>query len=80
MLLFLLALITSLAILVSFKIFEKIEVSTPHAIVINYLVAFILGYFYQPFNFQKLPSFDWFYLSVASGIILSISFLFILYL
>jgi len=74
MLLFLLALITSLAILVSFKIFEKIEVSTPHTIVINYLVAFILGYFYQPFNFQKLPSFDWFYLSVASGIILSISF------
>lgn len=74
MLLFILAIITSLAILVSFKIFERLNVSTPHAIVINYIVAFALGYLYQPYNFQNILSADWIYLSLASGIILSVSF------
>lgn len=74
MLLFILALVTSLAILVSFKIFERLNVSTPHAIVINYIVAFALGYLYQPYNFQNLLSADWIYLSTISGIILSVSF------
>ena len=74
MLLFILALVTSLAILVSFKVFERINVSTSHAIVINYIVAFTLGYLYQPYNFQIIPSIDWFYLSLLSGIILSVSF------
>lgn len=74
MLLFILAIITSLAILVSFKIFERLNVSTPHAIVINYIVAFALGYLYQPYNFQNILSADLIYLSLASGIILSVSF------
>ena len=74
MLLFILALVTSLAILVSFKIFERLNVSTPHAIVINYIVAFALGYLYQPYNFQNILSADWIYLSTISGIILSVSF------
>lgn len=74
MLLFILAIVTSLAILVSFKIFERLNVSTPHAIVINYIVAFALGYLYQPYNFQNILSADWIYLSLASGIILSVSF------
>ena len=74
MLLFILALVTSLAILVSFKIFERLNISTPHAIVINYIVAFALGYLYQPFNFQNILSADWIYLSTISGIILSVSF------
>lgn len=74
MLLFILALVTSLAILVSFKIFERFNVSTPHAIVINYIVAFALGYLYQPYNFQNILSADWIYLSTISGIILSVLF------
>ena len=74
MLLFILALVTSLAILVSFKIFERLNASTPHAIVINYIVAFALGYLYQPYNFQNILSADWIYLSTISGIILSVSF------
>ncbi|HOB27516.1 MAG TPA: hypothetical protein PKJ07_05200 [Bacteroidales bacterium] len=74
MLLFILALVTSLAIIVSFKIFERLNVSTPHAIVINYIVAFALGYLYQPYNFQNILSADWIYLSTISGIILSVSF------
>ncbi|MDI3479324.1 MAG: hypothetical protein PWQ14_470 [Rikenellaceae bacterium] len=74
MLLFILALVTSLAILVSFKIFERFNVSTPHAIVINYIVAFALGYLYRPYNFQNILSADWIYLSTISGIILSVLF------
>ena len=74
MLLFILAIVTSLAILVSFKIFERLNISTPHAIVINYIVAFALGYLYQPYNFQNILSADWIYLSTISGIILSVSF------
>lgn len=74
MLLFILAIVTSLAILVSFKVFERLNVSTPHAIVINYIVAFALGYLYQPYNLQNLLSTDWIYLSTISGILLSVSF------
>ncbi|HPL02672.1 MAG TPA: hypothetical protein PLE59_04070, partial [Bacteroidales bacterium] len=74
MLLFILAIVTSLAILVSFKIFERLNISTPHAIVINYIVAFALGYLYQPYIFQNILSADWIYLSTISGIILSVSF------
>jgi drug/metabolite transporter (DMT)-like permease len=74
MLLFILALVTSLAILVSFKIFERLNISPPHAIVINYIIAFALGYLYQPYNFQNILSADWIYLSTISGIILSVSF------
>ena len=74
MLLFILAIVTSLAILVSFKIFERLNISTPHAIVINYIVAFALGYLYQPFNFPNLLFINWFYLSIISGTMLSVSF------
>ncbi|HBG69711.1 MAG: hypothetical protein A2W93_01110 [Bacteroidetes bacterium GWF2_43_63] len=70
-----LALITSTLIMVCFKLFPKFGINTLQAIATNYIVAFIAGWMtVNPDGVQSLATADWFPLSIASGVLLVLTF------
>lgn len=64
-----LALIFSLTIMVIFKVMSKYNTNIIHVITTNYLIAFVLGYFFvkQFFDFQYILKQDWFYYAFITG-------------
>ncbi|SNR15747.1 GRP family sugar transporter [Tenacibaculum jejuense] len=57
-----LSILISSSLYVIFKLFEKFKVDTFQAIVVNYIVAFSIGYLYSPVKLpiQEIPSQPWF--------------------
>ncbi|KAF5039132.1 hypothetical protein DSECCO2_547140 [anaerobic digester metagenome] len=70
-----LALLTSTLIMVCFKLFPKFGIDTLQAIATNYIVAFIAGWLtVTPSGPDQLVSSDWFPISIASGVLLILTF------
>lgn len=57
-----LSIIISSSLYVIFKLFDTFKINTFQAIVINYIVAFVIGYLYSDVKIplQTIPSQDWF--------------------
>ena len=66
------AILTSSAIFIAFKVFERLHIDNIVALTINYLVASALGFWLCPADTDILsaPQQSWFPLSIASGIML----------
>lgn len=61
---------------VIFKLFEVLKIDTPQAIIINYFVAAVLGFFMSDatVSFQEIPSQPWFFGAFLLGILFIIVF------
>jgi len=61
---------------VIFKLFEVLKIDTPQAIIINYFVAAILGFFMSdvPVSFQEIPNQPWFFGAFLLGILFIVVF------
>lgn len=71
----LLAILLSTAILIAFKIFERLHIHITQAIVTNYLVAALFGFFISDHvTITSIKQSSWFNLAIASGIMLIITF------
>lgn len=72
----LLSIVASTCIFVIFKLFERFQINTLQAIVVNYIVACISGVVaYQgAIDVSVIPQFDWFYYSLALGSLFIIVF------
>jgi len=70
------AILTSTAIIITFRLFGKFGISIVQAITINYLVASIFGFLSSPgsFSFASLPERPWFNMAIVVGATLIISF------
>ena len=57
-----LSILISSSLYVIFKLFERFKVDTFQAIVVNYIIAFSIGYLYSPMKLpiQEIPSQPWF--------------------
>ncbi len=64
-----LSILISSSLYVIFKLFEVYKVNTFQAIVVNYIVAFIIGYLYSDVKIpiSKIPHQDWFYGALFLG-------------
>jgi drug/metabolite transporter (DMT)-like permease len=71
-----LAILTSTAIIVTFRIFERFGISIVQAITINYLVASVFGFLSETgnFSFSAIPDQPWFLSALVVGALLIISF------
>lgn len=70
-----LALLTSTLIMVCFKLFPKFGIDTLQAIATNYIVAFVAGWItVKPDGFNTVVTAGWFPLSIASGVLLILTF------
>lgn len=71
-----LAILTSTAIIVTFRFFEQFKISTLQAITVNYLTAASFGYLSagDHVNFTIIPSESWFLISLAVGVTLIVAF------
>lgn len=71
-----LAILTSTAIIVTFRYFSQFKISTLQAITVNYLTAASFGYLSagENVNFTKIPSESWFFISLAVGVTLIVAF------
>ena len=71
-----LAILTSTAIIVTFRIFERFGISIVQAIIINYLVASVFGFLSETgnFSFSAIPDQPWFLSALVVGALLIISF------
>ena len=65
----LLSILASTLIFVIFKVFEKYDINVLHAIITNYVVAGFCGLiaYKGDAGVSDLPSFDWFYYTIALG-------------
>ncbi|RDK86853.1 DMT family transporter [Marinirhabdus gelatinilytica] len=72
----LLSVLASTLIFVVFKLFSKFKMNTLHAIVVNYFVACVSGIiaFEGEIQIAKLPTYDWFYFTLALGALFIIVF------
>lgn len=72
----LLSVLASTLIFVVFKLFGKFQVNTLHAIVINYFVACFSGLvaYTGTVEIQQIPSYGWFYYTLALGTLFIIVF------
>ncbi len=70
------ATLTSVAIIVIFRVFEKFKINIAQAITINYLVASGFGFFNEAgnFRFSQIPDQPWFYTALIVGITLIVAF------
>ena len=70
------AILTSTGIFITFKYLEKFKIDILPAIIINYLIASLCGYFLTntTFNFSKIILQDWFSISILIGILFIIVF------
>jgi drug/metabolite transporter (DMT)-like permease len=70
------ATLTSVAIIVTFRIFERFKIDNAQAITFNYLVASSFGFFSQAgsFKFSQIPDQTWFYSAFIVGLTLIIAF------
>jgi drug/metabolite transporter (DMT)-like permease len=71
-----LATLTSVAIIVTFRIFERFKIGNAQAITFNYLVASTFGFFSQAgnFKFDQIPDQPWFYTALIVGLTLIVAF------
>lgn len=71
-----LAILTSTAIIVTFRIFERFGISIVQAITVNYLVASAFGFLSETgnFSFKAIPNQPWFLSALVVGALLIISF------
>jgi drug/metabolite transporter (DMT)-like permease len=76
-----LAILTSTAIIVIFRVFERFKISVVQAITVNYLVASAFGFLSEiaSFTFSEIPDKTWFLSSIIVGALLIISFNFFAY-
>jgi drug/metabolite transporter (DMT)-like permease len=76
MLLIILAILSSAGILICFKSFEKYKIEILPAIVINYIIAGLLGYILsnQSISLQHVFEQDWLYFALLIGILFIIVF------
>jgi len=72
----LLSVLASTLIFITFKLFERFNINILQAIVVNYCIAFITGIiaYKGTVIFSQLPQLDWFYYSLALGILFIIVF------
>ncbi|RLD52584.1 MAG: hypothetical protein DRJ05_17320 [Bacteroidetes bacterium] len=70
------ATLTSVAIIVTFRVFERFKINIPQAITINYLVASGFGFLSEVgnFKFSDIPGQPWFYTSLIVGVTLIVAF------
>ena len=56
---------------VIFKLFEVLKIDTPQAIIVNYLVASVLGFYMSDVtvSFQEIPSQPWFFGAFLLGVL-----------
>ncbi len=68
--------LASTCIFVIFKLFDRFNINILQAIIVNYFVAFITGilFFKRTLNFTELPSYNWFYYTLALGALFIIVF------
>ena len=68
--------LTSTAIIVTFRIFEKFKINIPQAITINYLVASGFGFMSEAgnFKFSQIPAQPWFFIALVVGVTLIVAF------
>jgi drug/metabolite transporter (DMT)-like permease len=71
-----LAILTSTAIIVTFRIFERFGISIVQAITVNYLVASLFGFLSETgsYHFSAIPDQPWFLSALVVGALLIISF------
>ncbi len=71
-----LAILTSTAIIVTFRIFERFGISIVQAITVNYLVASAFGFLSETgnYSFGAIPDQPWFLSALVVGALLIISF------
>ncbi len=71
-----LAILTSTAIIVIFRVFERFKISIVQAITVNYFVASVFGFLSESgsFSFSEIPDQPWFLSSIIVGALLIISF------
>jgi len=71
-----LAILTSTAIIVTFRLFERFGISIVQAITVNYLVASVFGFLSETgnFSFSAIPDQPWFLSALVVGALLIISF------
>lgn len=71
-----LAILTSTAIIVTFRIFERFGISIVQAITVNYLVASVFGFLSETGNYSlsAIPDQPWFLSALVVGALLIISF------
>ncbi|SEM11760.1 Sugar transport protein [Aquimarina amphilecti] len=72
----LLSILASSWILITFKLFSKYNVDTLQAIIINYIVASLSGLiaYSKPINIVTIAKYDWFYGTIALGLIFILIF------
>jgi drug/metabolite transporter (DMT)-like permease len=74
----LLSILSSSAIYIAFKLFGKYKITTLNALIVNYFTAFILGLCLQNQlslnNLLEIPQKDWFYGSMALGVMFILVF------
>ncbi|WP_075340942.1 DMT family transporter [Tenacibaculum agarivorans] len=66
-----LSILISSGLYVIFKLFEKFKINTFQAIVVNYIVAFTIGYLYSPIKIPvtEISKQPWFFGAVALGLL-----------
>lgn len=78
MIVLLLSILSSSAIYIAFKLFGKYKITTLNALIVNYFTAFILGLCLQNQlslnNLLEIPQKDWFYGSMALGVMFILVF------
>jgi len=72
----LLSVVSSTAIIITFKLFPRFKIDTLQAIVINYVVASGVGFLTiaGEFEFASIPSKPWIYMALAIGLMLILAF------
>lgn len=72
----LLSILSSSIIFIVFKLFKKFDVNTLQAIIVNYFIAFSVGYFgfVEEANISEIPSKPWFYGTLVLGFLFIIVF------
>ena len=71
-----LSIISSTAIIITFRLFNNFKISIVQAITVNYLVASVFGFMSEAgsFNLATLPKQPWFYFAILMGLSLIIAF------
>ncbi|MCF8302880.1 MAG: hypothetical protein K9I94_06350 [Bacteroidales bacterium] len=71
-----LAILTSTAIIVTFRIFSRFNINILQAITVNYLVASVFGYLSErgEFSMLDIPSKPWFPIALLVGVTLIVAF------
>jgi drug/metabolite transporter (DMT)-like permease len=70
----LLGIIFTTSLVICFKYFDKLNINTFHAILVNYIIAALTSYFYADKNFAINYSDPWFSFSVGIGLLFILTF------